>query len=133
LTSGFEANVYFNEVSSNIGFMRGRSAVWAASLFLILALCAAVLERPAVSSRSARREVERAHFSTIVAGTANFSFESPLRSQNYFMELAGDHSLDVATVIEQPSSGYARLHVQLHLAPAPNSPWWCRLLRRPSS
>ena len=102
--------------SSNIGFMRGRSAVWAASLFLILALCAAVLERPAVSSRSARREVERAHFSTIVAGTAISALNRRSEVRNYFMELAGDHSLDVATVIEQPSSGYARYTVQLHLA-----------------
>jgi hypothetical protein len=32
------------------------------------------------------------------------------------MDFAGDHSLDAATVIEQPSSGYTQYTVQLHLA-----------------
>ena len=36
--------------------------------------------------------------------------------KNYFMDFDGDHSLDVATVIEQPSAGYTKYTVELHLA-----------------
>ena len=36
--------------------------------------------------------------------------------RNYFMDFAGDHSLDVATVTEQPSGAYVRYTVELHLA-----------------
>jgi hypothetical protein len=32
------------------------------------------------------------------------------------LDFDGDHSLDAATVIEQPSVGYAKYTVQLHLA-----------------
>ena len=32
------------------------------------------------------------------------------------MDFDGDHSLDVATVIEQPSAGYTKYTVELHLA-----------------
>jgi hypothetical protein len=39
-----------------------------------------------------------------------------LEVRRYFMDFAGDHSLDVATVTEQASAGYARYTVQLHLA-----------------
>jgi hypothetical protein len=39
-----------------------------------------------------------------------------LRIKNYFLDFDGDHSLDVATVIEQPAAGFTRYTVQLHLA-----------------
>jgi hypothetical protein len=100
---------------SQFGFVRSRNAAWAACLMLTLALCAAVLNRPASSGRGAHRAVERAHLSAAGA-TAISALNRHSEVRNYFMELAGDHSLDVATVTEQPSSGYARYTVQLHLA-----------------
>ena len=36
--------------------------------------------------------------------------------RRYFMDFDGDHSLDVATVIERPLGGFARYTVRLHLA-----------------
>jgi hypothetical protein len=40
----------------------------------------------------------------------------PVEIRNYFMDYAGDHSLEDATVIEQPTVGYAKYIVHLHLA-----------------
>lgn len=95
--------------------MRGWNAAWAASLFLIVALCAAGLERPPVSGHSSHRGDEKVHFSALgVTATSVSNRHSEVR--NYFMDLAGDHSLDVATVIEQPSTGYTKYTVRLHLA-----------------
>src|SRR5580692_3810532 len=43
-------------------------------------------------------------------------FDERLEVRRYFMDFDGDHSLDVATVIEQPIGGYAKYTVHLHLA-----------------
>src|SRR5580700_10501906 len=103
------------KICSNSGFMRGQDAAWAAGLFLILALCAAALDRAPVSSRSSHRAGARARlFPT--GGPANFVSNNHSEVRNYFMGYAGDHSLDDATVIEQPSAGYTKYVVQLHLA-----------------
>jgi hypothetical protein len=103
------------KICSNSGFLRGQDAAWAAGLFLILALCTAALDRAPVSNRSSHRTGARARlFPT--GGPANFVSNSHSEVRNYFMGYAGDHSLDDATVIEQPSAGYTKYVVQLHLA-----------------
>jgi hypothetical protein len=43
-------------------------------------------------------------------------FDDRLEVRRYFMDFDGDHSLDVATVTEQPFGGYAKYTVHLHLA-----------------
>ena len=43
-------------------------------------------------------------------------FDDRLEVRQYFMDFDGDHSLDVATVIEQPVGGYARYTIHLQLA-----------------
>jgi hypothetical protein len=102
-------------LTSKSGFLRRQDAAWAAGLFLILALCAAALDRAPVSSRSSHRTGTRARlFPT--GGPANFVSNNHSEVRNYFMGYAGDHSLDAATVIEQASAGYTKYVVQLHLA-----------------
>jgi len=95
--------------------MRGWDAAWAAGMFLILALFISGLDRAPVRSRNLRRSDARASLSA-AGGTANFAWNYHSEVRNYFMDFAGDHSLDVATVIEQPSAGYTKYTVQLHLA-----------------
>jgi hypothetical protein len=97
------------------GFMRSRDAAWTAGLFLMLALSFAGLDRASVSSHAAYHEDASANLS---ATGKNATSGSTDRSEvkNYFMDFDGDHSLDVATVIEQPSAGYAKYTVELHLA-----------------
>jgi hypothetical protein len=100
---------------SQSGWARSWDAAWAAGLFLTLALCAVVLEHAPLSSRVSHRRDSKSILSTVgAAGGPESGNRSEVR--NYFMNFAGDHSLDVATVIEQPSSGYTQYTVQLHLA-----------------
>jgi hypothetical protein len=87
----------------------------AAGLFLMLAMCAAPVDRGPVSNRGSHRREGRPNLSS--TGAPAFSVASVHSEvKNYFMGFDGDHSLDVATVIEQPSAGYTKYTVQLHLA-----------------
>jgi len=95
--------------------MRSRDAAWAAGLFLMLALCVAGLDRAPVRSRGSHRSDARDNLSA-TGETAISVSNNHSEIRNYFMDFAGDHSLDVATVIEQASAGYTRYTVQLHLA-----------------
>ena len=97
------------------GFMRSRDAAWTAGLFLMLALSFASLDRASVSSHAAYHEDASANLSATGKNAISGSTDRS-EVKNYFMDFDGDHSLDVATVIEQPSAGYTKYTVELHLA-----------------
>jgi hypothetical protein len=95
--------------------MRAWSAAWVAGLIFSFALCVSLLDRIPASSRATHRREARTSLS---AGTA-FAYPAPNKQpevKNYFLDFDGDHSLDAATVIEQPSAGYTKYTVELHLA-----------------
>jgi hypothetical protein len=114
-------------LTTKSGFIRSRNAAWTAglnlALFLVLfllltltlALCVGGLDPASARSRGSQRIDARSHYSSSGGGTISAPADRS-EVRNYFMDFAGDHSLDVATVIEQPSAGYARYTVQLHLA-----------------
>jgi hypothetical protein len=90
-------------------------AALGAGLILILAVCVALLDRAPVSSTASHRRDARASHS-LAAAPASSAPRKPPEVKNYFLDFDGDHSLDAATVIEQPSAGYTKYTVQLHLA-----------------
>ncbi len=101
--------------NANIEFRRSWTAAWAVALLLTLALCVALLHHaPGLSRGSHRKDAKP----SLPSDDQPVIFASNLHSEvtNYFLDFAGDHSLDVATVIEQPSAGYTKYTVQLHLA-----------------
>jgi hypothetical protein len=100
---------------SKSGFVRSQDAAWAAGLFLMLALTFAGLDRSPVSNRGLYHADARANLSA-TGGTATSRSTDRSEIKNYFMDFDGDHSLDAATVIEQPSAGYTKYTVELHLA-----------------
>src|ERR1700693_5058288 len=97
------------------GFMRSRDAAWTAGLFLMLALIFAGLDRTPAPSGASYHADARANLSA-VGGSAISGSTDRSEIKNYFLDFDGDHSLDVATVIEQPSAGYTKYTVELHLA-----------------
>jgi hypothetical protein len=103
------------KLASKFGFLRSWDAAWLAGLLLILAICFAGRVRGATSTRGMQRWDARTNLSSsdriAISATKNH-FEI----RNYFLDFDGDHSLDAATVIEQPSAGYTKDTVQLHLA-----------------
>lgn len=103
------------KLASKFGWIRSRNAALAAGLLLTMILCVALLNRAPVSSRVPHRREARTSLSAS-AGAASSTLKDRSEVRNYFMDFAGDHSLDVATVIEQPSAGYTEYTVQLHLA-----------------
>jgi hypothetical protein len=102
-------------LTAKFGFKLSWNAAWAAGLVLMLALCVALLDHAASSSRGSHHTNAKASPSALGAPIA-FASNNHSEVRNYFMDFAGDHSLDVATVIEQPSAGYTKYTVQLHLA-----------------
>ena len=103
------------KLTAKFGFRRACNTACAAGLFLILALCVSLLDRAPASSRGPHRRDSKGSLSATrepAISVSNNHFEV----RNYFMDFAGDHSLDVATVIEQRSAGYTKYTVQLHLA-----------------
>jgi hypothetical protein len=101
--------------NAQFGFERGWCAARAAGLFLVLALCAALLIPSPVASRGSHGPGGREGLD--IAGDPAISASSNHSEiRNYFMDFDGDHSLDVATVIEQSSAGFTKYTVQLHLA-----------------
>jgi hypothetical protein len=97
------------------GFMHSWDAPRAVGLFLLLALCAAALDLAPVSTHGSHRTDTRSNLSAS-GGAAIPPSDNHFEIRNYFMDFDGDHSLDVATVIEQSSAGYTKYTVQLHLA-----------------
>jgi hypothetical protein len=101
--------------NKKFGFEISRTAAWATGMILTLALCVGLLHRAAAPSRGSHRRDASPNLPATglpAVSVSNNHFEV----RNYFMDFDGDHSLDVATVIEQPSTGYTKYTVQLHLA-----------------
>ncbi len=96
---------------TNFGFSARRTA----GSLLVLALCSVVPSTTLASNGDSRRA------DTLPTAPVTAAREIPKSNDhfeitNYFMNYAGDHSLDAATVIEQPYAGYAKYIVQLHMA-----------------
>jgi hypothetical protein len=102
-------------IRANTGRMREWEAFCAAAALLALALCVTGFVRAPRPPRRAHPAEQRANVPP-AASSPNFASAAPSEVRNYFLDLDGDHSLDVATIIEQASSGYAKYTVQLHLA-----------------
>jgi len=102
------------KLTANSGFVRGW-AHWVAGLFLILAFSAAAQARFSVTNRGSHHADATANAS-VNGVPATSASRTHFEVRSYFMDFAGDHSLDVATVIEQSFAGYAQYTVQLHLA-----------------
>jgi hypothetical protein len=102
-------------LTSKSGFLRRWGVACAAGLFLMLALYVAALDCGPVSSRGSHRRDGRPGLSATGAPAISVS-NNHSEIRNYFMDFDGDHSLDIATVIEQASAGYTRYTVQLRLA-----------------
>jgi hypothetical protein len=100
---------------SKFGFTRKTKALWVAGLLLILAICAAELHRVPPSRFAPHRTEGRASHASVGGSSVVASTNHP-EIRNYFMDFDGDHSLDVATVTEQPCDGYTKYTIQLHLA-----------------
>jgi hypothetical protein len=96
-------------------FLRSRVAAWAAGLLLMLALSIAGLDRAPAPSGASYGADARANLSALGGNAVSRSTDRS-EIKNYFLDFDGDHSLDIATVIEQPSGGYAKYTVELHLA-----------------
>jgi hypothetical protein len=87
----------------------------AAALILMLTLSATSHGRTAATSRDSQG-ADSSKSATAIDARALAESKYHVEIRNYFMDYAGDHSLDVATVIEQPTLGYAKYIVHLHLA-----------------
>jgi hypothetical protein len=84
-------------------------------LILALAFSFGGQDRVHSTNRALHHGDARTNF--FLAGTpASAALNERSEIRNYLMDLAGDHSLDDATVIEQEFNGYAKYTVQLHLA-----------------
>lgn len=103
------------KLASKFGGGQWRNAAWTAGVFLMLALGIALLHRDTASSRSLQSRVEKTSPPAAGRITISAAKRHP-EIRNYFLGFDGDHSLDAATVIEQPSFGYTKYTVQLHLA-----------------
>jgi hypothetical protein len=98
----------------------GRWARWAAGLLFVLALFSAAQSHAADTRDEGHRAEatvkDAARNAPAAVVPAISRSKNHLEITNYFMNYAGDHSLEVATVIEQPTAGYTKYIVQLHLA-----------------
>jgi hypothetical protein len=101
-------------ISKN-GFLRSWDGAWAACVLLMLALCFAGLGRAVMLGGRSHRAVTNG-LPVSDGGIAISELNDHSQIRNYFMDFAGDHSLNVATVIEHPSGAYTRYTVELHLA-----------------
>jgi hypothetical protein len=102
------------KLTANSGFARGW-APWAAGLILILAFSAAVRYLFPVTNRGSHH-ADRTASASVNSAPATSASRNHSDIRSYFMDFAGDHSLDLATVIEQSSAGNTRYTIQLHLA-----------------
>jgi hypothetical protein len=89
-------------------------ALWAASLLLIVTLSAG---SPACNPGESQHAIRPSH-EPFPAGSPSRPADASNHRKvtQYVMDLDGDHSLDVATVVEQSTNGYSHYTVQLRLA-----------------
>lgn len=102
------------KLAAKIDFRRAWT-LWAAILVLTLPLSVSACDL----SRDISRDSDRADASAKLPSTALSATPATNnypQVRNYFMNFAGDHSLDLATVTEQVFTGYATYTVQLRLA-----------------
>jgi len=99
---------------ANFGFASGWKSC-AAALILMLTLSSTSQGRTTAMSRDSQNAQASKSATAIGARPASES-KYRVEIRNYFMGYAGDHSLEVATVIEEPTVGYAKYIVHLHLA-----------------
>jgi hypothetical protein len=99
---------------ANFGFVSGWKRC-AAALTLMLAFCSMSQGRALTTIRDFQgADVSKS--TTTVGAPATTETKYRAEIKNFFMDYAGDHSLEDATVIEQPTVGYAKYLVHLHLA-----------------
>ncbi len=99
---------------ANFGFA-SRWKRCAAGLILMLSLCSMSQARALAMTRDSQgADASKSTKTARVRATSESKY--PIEIQNYFMDYAGDHSLDAATVIEQQTLGYAKYIVHLRLA-----------------
>jgi hypothetical protein len=100
--------------TANSGLARGWARL-AACLFLILGFSTAAQDRFQVTFNGSHH-TDRTASASVNGVPATSASSNHFQVRSYFMDFAGDHSLDVATVTEQPSAEYAKYTVRLHLA-----------------
>jgi hypothetical protein len=100
---------FLMSLRTNFG-LKFSQGLWAAAFVLALALPAGALQCPADMGH----EVNLASAANAVLGQVEVS--DHVEITQYVMDSDGDHSLDLATVVEHPTGGYAQYTVQLHLA-----------------
>ena len=99
---------------ANFGFASGWKRC-ASGLILLLAFCFMSQGRALATTHDSHGAGASKSTTTVRLRVTSES-KYPIEIQNYFMDYAGDHSLEDATVIEQPTVGYAKYIVHLHLA-----------------
>ena len=87
----------------------------AAGVIAILVFSAAAQHRVPAKNRGSSH-VGRTAGVYAVRGPATPASTNYFQVRSYSMDLAGDHSLEVATVTEQASAGITKYTIQLHLA-----------------
>jgi hypothetical protein len=87
----------------------------AAALLVIAAFALGARDLSKADDSASRRDAVRAGESFITSARL-LAPSSRFQVKSYFLDFAGDHSLDGATVIEQTTAGYAHYTVQLRLA-----------------
>jgi hypothetical protein len=93
----------------------GRLVSGIAIIALALASWVCLKDAPRVLNFGSRKQDQRSR-PTVHDAPAPVGFDDRKEVRRYFMDFDGDHSLDVATVTEQPLGGFARYTVRLHLA-----------------
>jgi hypothetical protein len=92
-----------------------RNSLWATGLVLALAFSAGARTSPCAENCDGRR-VPLAKGDQRLSSPPVSAEAAARQVTQYVMDFDGDHSLDLATVVEQTTGGFARYTVQLHLA-----------------
>ena len=91
-------------------------ALRAAAMFLIAGSLLFTADRPPKAPQRTVGHASTGAGARFQRTPARSSSNSYFQVRSYFLDFAGDHSLDAATVTEQTSAGYANYTVELRLA-----------------
>jgi hypothetical protein len=96
----------------------GRSSGWAhrASALLLVAASSFSVHHLAPAAQNHSHRVSASANPSMPGDAPAAAWQSHFEVKRYFLDFAGDHSLNGATVTEQSSVGYANYTVQLRLA-----------------